>query len=78
MPPTFRTYLGGTDFFTPYASEGVRAAWDEIGYELQARLAPGATVEDAQRELQTLATSAGIDGWSEGGRRVGGPCTRPN
>jgi putative ABC transport system permease protein len=73
MPPGFSTRFvePRPSFWTPYAGSGSRERERELGYELVARLAPGATVTDARREIEALTSSAAFDEWRKGGRRIG-------
>ena len=48
----------------------MRAFELRAGHELLARLSPGATVAEAQRELDGIARSSEVEGWLEG-RRLG-------
>ena len=71
MPPEFRWYLGGRDdFWTPYGSAGVRELEQEIGHEVLARLRPGITIDDAERELRGIAATVPVDGWGPNGRTL--------
>ncbi|MCI0434764.1 MAG: ABC transporter permease, partial [Gemmatimonadetes bacterium] len=56
MPPAFRTaFLADrAAFWTPFAGSRSRERERELGYEVVARLAPGATVEQARQEIDAL------------------------
>ena len=72
MPAAFRDYLSGLgDFWTPYATEHVRDLEREIGHELWARLAPGASPEAAQHEFDALTAGMEIEEWGKGRRTFG-------
>jgi putative ABC transport system permease protein len=74
MPPEFRTQFRdgvSQDYWTTQVDEQLRQFELEEGYELVARLAPDATLEDAQRELQTISATVVLEGWGGQGRRLG-------
>jgi putative ABC transport system permease protein len=73
MPREFRTQFidRRSWFWTPYAGNRSRERERELGYEVVARLAPGATVDQARREIEAIASSIQIEGWGGGGRRLG-------
>ncbi len=70
MPPGFRTQFRGpnAEYWTPYVSERVREFEREEGYELIARLSPGATVEAARAEVRTIGAGVKVKSWTDGGR----------
>lgn len=72
MPREFSTGFRGAPpaFWTPYAGSRSREREQELGYEIVARLAPGATVDGARRELEALTSVSDFDGWRTDGRRV--------
>ncbi|MPY89737.1 MAG: FtsX-like permease family protein [Luteitalea sp.] len=72
MPAAFRTYWGTERaYWTPYTSEDRREWERQIGHDLVGRLAPGATVDEARREVQAIGESVDVEDRSEGGRRLG-------
>src|SRR5688500_3915331 len=73
MPPNFTTTFNeaGTAFWTPYSGNRSRERERELGYELVARLAPHASVEDARREIEAIASGAEFETWRKAGRRIG-------
>jgi predicted permease len=72
MPPAFRDYLGTrADFWTPHGSEQLQELEREIGHEVLARLAPGVTLEESLRELETIAATVELKEWREAGRVLG-------
>ena len=72
MPPEFRTsfFDARAFFWTPYAGSRSRAREQELGYEVIGRLAPGARVADARREIDAIATSLRNEEWLRDGRRL--------
>ena len=73
MPPEFRTQFidRRSWFWTPYAGNRSRERERELGYEVVARLAPGATVDQARQEIEAIGSSIKVEGWGRGGRRLG-------
>ena len=72
MPADFRTSyrLRNEDFWTPHVREPIRQLEEKSGYELVGRLAPGVRLEDARRELQTIAATISVEAWGPGERRL--------
>ena len=60
------------DFWTPHVRETVRRFEHEQGYELIARLAARASIDDARRELVSIARSVDVadPNWRDGTRSV--------
>jgi predicted permease len=73
MPPEFRTRFEtlAPEFWTVYAGNVSRVRERELGYELVARLSPGATIEQARREVDAITSGIHVAGWREAGRRIG-------
>ncbi len=73
MPPDFRTTFQSfsPQFWTPFAGNRSREREKELGYEVVARLATGATVEQARSEIDAIASSVQVEGWREAGHRLG-------
>jgi len=73
MPPEFRTQFVDRRswFWTPYAGNRSRERERELGYEVVARLASGATLDQARQEIEAIASTIQVEGWGRGGRRLG-------
>jgi putative ABC transport system permease protein len=73
MPPEFATaFLASPpEFWTPYAGNRSRDRERELGYELVARLAPHVTIEQASRQVESIASSLDVEAWRNTGRRIG-------
>lgn len=73
MPPSFRTAFRGPEkeYWTPKPSTALRDLEEGTGYELIARLRPGATIDEARREVQAIAVSVGDEPWRTQRRLVG-------
>ncbi|MBI4472444.1 MAG: ABC transporter permease [Acidobacteria bacterium] len=74
MPPEFRTEfrrVAIVDYWTPYVSDQVRALELENGYELIGRLASGATIEEARREVASITAGIEFKGFTDRGRTLG-------
>jgi putative ABC transport system permease protein len=73
MPREFRTQFADRRwvFWTPYAGSSSRVRERQLGYEVVARLAPGASVDQARQEIEAIASSIEVEGWGTAGRRLG-------
>lgn len=80
MPREFRTSFRGAlsfrgvipdEFWTTYVNERTRELERESGYEVTARLAPGASIDEARREAAGIAASVDVVGWGPTGRQLG-------
>ena len=72
MPREFRTQFADRRwvFWTPYAGSSSRVRERQLGYEVVARLAPGASVGQARQEIEAIASSIEVEGWGTAGRRL--------
>jgi putative ABC transport system permease protein len=73
MPADFRTQFRGPvhDFWTTHVDERTRLFELEDGYELIARLSPDATIDQARREVRSIAAGVQLDDWGDEGRQLG-------
>ena len=73
MPPEFQDYLSNRsgNFWTPYTPGRVEELERQAGHELWARLTPGSTPEEAQRELDAISAGIRVDEWREAKRTFG-------
>ena len=73
MAREFRTQFADRRwvFWTPDAGSNSRERERQLGYEVVARLAPGASVDQARQEIETIASSIKVEGWGTAGRRLG-------
>jgi putative ABC transport system permease protein len=72
MPAGFETrFLGARpEFWTVYAGSRSREREKELGYEVVARLADGATIDQARQEIAAIAGGVQVPGWRDAGRRI--------